>query len=484
MSTKTNESAETSSIGNTNDQSGLSPSVQGGPVSKKVMIVSPYFMPMRAVGAKRALHFVRHLPQRGWACAAISLPIEIKRDPNLEDLIPDIPIWRGLKGGPLARREAKRAMRRAHNSAQQSHAPKQSLYAAQNREAELGRLHVKFSDRISSAGKRFWRRSFHIFDQYTKYLPWVYRDAARFFDTQNCQVVYASAGPFSALKLATLLAHRANVPLVLDLRDPWTLEPNYRANRNIFGQWVTNRVELFCFKRASRIILNTQASYQAYVDAYRGRIEPERFTFIRNCFDPDLYVSLPPPPPTDGPFTIAYFGHLRPSKNALLFLDAYRVWIDEYQLTPQDTSLLMLGEISRADQEKMKTLQLADYLKSTPPVPFPQAPNVLGRVDLLLDLMGPNHHLQISGKIYDYFACRRPILSVSPNQELDEIFESTRAGHRVPLEASAIIKVLQKRYQEKRTGINFQPDLKAMQRFSAQVATKQLAQILNEVSTT
>ena len=142
----------------------------------------------------------------------------------------------------------------------------------------------------------------------------------------------------------------------------------------------------------------------------------------------------------------------------------------------------MLGEISRADQEQLNELNLMEYLESTTPVPFPQAPNVLGRVDLLLDLMGPNHHLQISGKLYDYFACQRPILSVSPNRELDEIFAVTRTGHRVPLEPAAIIEVLQERYQEKRAGISFQPNLTAIQRFSAQFATRQLSQILDEVS--
>lgn len=431
---------------------------------KKAMIVSPYFVPMKVVGAKRALHFVRHLPKSNWHCAVIALPEEHQKDEELSTLIPNVPIWRGLRSGILARL-ADRKIKSKINNAQIS------VYAAQN----------KLAQKPSKGLKRFYQRSFKIFDRYTKFLPWAYRPALNFLNTQSCQVIYTSAGPFSAFKLATLLSKKSGLPLVLDLRDPWSIEPNYQSNRNWIGQGITNWVERYCFKQASKIILNTESSYLAYIDAYEDIIPNERFCFIRNQFDPELYESPSSPPGSDGPFTIAYFGHLRPSKNALLFLEAYRLWIDQHQYSPLDTQFWMFGEVAYNDAQKLLELNLNDYVKTATPVPFPKAPTILGSMDLLLDLMGPNHHLQISGKIYDYLACKRPILSISPNRELDTIFEKTQAGQRVDLEVDAVINALEQHYQMKRQGKPFTPNSEAIIQLSAQPASAQLAQIFDQV---
>jgi glycosyltransferase involved in cell wall biosynthesis len=299
---------------------------------------------------------------------------------------------------------------------------------------------------------------------------------------QRCEVIYATGGPFSALMLSAWLARRSGLPLILDLRDPWSIEPNYRAGRSALGQWITDRVEARCFHRADKIILNTASAHAAYVEAYRDRIPAERFTYIRNSFDPELYVSSEVAPDPSGPFTIAYFGNLRPTKNALLFLEAYRAWLDQRSLSPEESQIMMLGELSARDVEQFDTLDLAPYLRSTQPVPFPQAPRVLGEVDLLLDLMGPHHHMQIGGKLYDYLACERPILSVSPNLELDALFAETCAGERVDLEVDAIIGALDRAFEAKRQGVVFSPNREAVLSLSAAHVTDQHADCLDEVS--
>jgi len=57
-------------------------------------------------------------------------------------------------------------------------------------------------------------------------------------------------------------------------------------------------------------------------------------------------------------------------------------------------------------------------------------------------LMGPGHHLQISGKIYDYLAAGRPVLSISPNPEVGEILTDAGLGERVELDFEQIVAAL------------------------------------------
>lgn len=431
-------------------------------------MIAPQFPPSRAVAAKRPLHFARHLPKHGWEAAVVCLESSVLREPELEELIPSLPLYRGYRGGPIARFED-RKLKNKDSRAQKS------VYAAQHQQA---RPSIGIIARI----KRSFKRSFNLFDQYMKHLPWVLSPVESFMREHQCEVIYATGGPFSALVLGAWLARRTGLPLILDLRDPWSIEPNYQAGRSAFGQWVIDRIETHCFKRASKVILNTASAYTAYVEVYRDRIPETRFTYIRNSFDPELYVPLTEPPLAEGPFTIAYFGNLRPTKNALLFLEAFRTWVDQRSLSPEESQIMMLGEVSTADREKLDRLSLLPYLHSAQPVPFTKAPEVLGGVDLLLDLMGPNHHLQIGGKLYDYLACERPILSISPNLELDALFEETQAGERVDLKLEAIVGALNRRYDAKRNGIPFTPQREAVMRLSAVHVTALLADCLNELS--
>src|SRR6185503_10380855 len=142
------------------------------------------------------------------------------------------------------------------------------------------------------------------------------------------------------------------------------------------------------------------------------------FTFIRNHFDPLLYE--PPPAPRQGnrAFRIAYYGHLRPAKNGALFLRALSRVVEELRLTPADVRFEMFGERTDIEDAAIAELGLSGYVHEHRWVPFFRIREALSQADVLLDLMGSQHHLQISGKIYDYFAVGARILSVSNNPEI------------------------------------------------------------------
>ena len=203
---------------------------------RRVLMIAPQFPPSRAVAAKRPLHFARHLPQHGWEAAVVCLESTVLREPALEELIPPVPLYRGYRGGPFARLEDRRAQKKSARA-------QQSVYAAQHKRAQSKKgLMARFI--------QAFKRSFNIFDQYMKHLPWVRGPIEHFMREQQCEVIYATGGPFSALVLSAWLAKRSGLPLILDLRDPWSIEPNYRADRSRLGQWIIDYVEARCFQRA------------------------------------------------------------------------------------------------------------------------------------------------------------------------------------------------------------------------------------------
>lgn len=442
-------------------------------VSVPYLMVAPYFPPMNYVGAKRALHFAVHLQTYGYRPVVIALDAEFEADPALLPLVPDVEIHRVL-GAPRARKATTKKPRpRAMPERSEVMGP--HIPRAVSRWARgINPFSFIHSLRLQAHGLQT------LLDKYAATTAMAFPEVVWRTLAAKCRLVYATFGPPSGVLMATAIARLLQLPLVLDFRDPYTLEPNLRAGWSPEAVQQAEWIERWLFRSAKKVVLNTESALQMYRNHYSDEFPPERFGCIRNHFDPLLYAPGPEPPKPDSPFQILYYGHLRPSKNALLFANAYRAFISEANLTPDDTKLIMFGEITPEDQAEFTRLGLQSYVESHAWVPFTESTRVAGNAALLLDLMGPGHGAQISGKFYDYLAARRPILSVSPNRELDRIFKETGMGQRVDLNEAAIVGALWKRFLSHRAGEAFTPDEQAVNGFSAEFAAKKMAAIFDD----
>lgn len=431
---------------------------------RNFLMISPYYVPMNFVGAKRALTFSRHLPARGWRPAVLALPEGDSPDPALEPLVPDVPIDRGYRSGPLA----------AVLDLIDRLTPDQPF--GDPRAATTG-----------PAPTGLWARLKHEagglpIDRFVKFLPWAFARAARFARQHDCRLIHVNAGPFSAMYLGTALSYASGLPLVVDLRDPWAVDPLYSEAWTPRGKALANLLESLAFRRAGRVVLNSRSSLELYRAAYAGRLPPSHFAMIRNHFDPDLYDPRPKPPGRRGPFRVIFYGHLTPLRDGRLFFEAYRDFIDREGLRPGQTEVITLGEVTPADEEAIDRLRLRPFVTAHDWVPFTQSRALLGRADVLLDLTGPRHHLRIAGKLYDYMAARRPVLSVSTNPEVADIHAETGLGVCVGHDARAISAALSDFLRQKRRGETFAPDDAAIARFGAAPAADKLARIFDEVA--
>lgn len=436
-------------------------------MTRSFLMISPYYAPHRAVGAKRTLSFSRRLPALGYTPAVVALPPGDEADPRLEALIPEVPISYCLRGGPAAWGEdlAVRFARPPSGSA------KRTLYASDTGERAT-------ASRKNPVAR--WGEALSVFDKVAPYLPWTLPRVVRFARAHRCALVYATSGPPSSLSLGRAVARICGLPLVLDLRDPWSIEPNYRARWSAEGRRLVDALEGGAFRAADRVVLNTRSARDAYRVRY-PEIDPARFDVVRNFFDPDFFESPPGRPDPDGPFRIIYFGHLRPSKNALLFLEALATFIERAALPDGAIEVLTLGEMTAADQARIDALGLGGVVTRGGWLPLPRALELLGTADLLLDLMGPNHHLQISGKLFDYMAAGRPVLSITANPELADIYRETGQGQAVGHDKEAIIAALARAFERRRAGTTPPIDPDVLARYGAGPAAAHMARIFDDV---
>jgi glycosyltransferase involved in cell wall biosynthesis len=439
---------------------------------RRFLMIAPHFPPCRAVAAKRAMCFARHLPQYGWEPAVIALSEDVQRDPILVPMTPQVPMYRHYRSGPIAWIEDHVFTKFGGQKNRAVSVTKPSPVPSSVNQP-LSPL------RILSPLYYVRQLKGLPFDRFARYMPTLIPGALRFLKAHNCEAIYATGGPFSSFILAHILAKFTGLPLILDLRDPYTVDPIYTGRWSALGLRIARTLERRQMMRASAVILNTMTSRDAYIEAYRDLLPAERFTFIRNHFDPELFGPLPDPPKAKGTFTIIFFGHLTPIRNSCLFLDALRAFIDERTLTPQEIRFYTLGDRTSQDGEYTRELNLEAYVEALPWVPFTESRTLLGTCDLLLDLTSERHYMRISGKLYDYLAAERPILCLSENTEMKLIFDQTKAGMVVPNNVKLVTKALGTYYDQKRANIPFQANQQEVYHFSAKPAATKLAALLD-----
>lgn len=416
------------------------------------LLISPYFPPMGVSGAKRALHLARNLPAHGWRPVVLAAqPINERHDPTLDDCVPsDTIVDYGVNG---AIRPAMKARKAAKKSSGQPSASKPS--------------------RASIWDKLPWDSAFvSPFDRYLLDVPATYRAAARLIKAHRPEVVHISCDPWSPLIVGRLLRRRFGLPLVVDFRDPWSQHAGKMALRPPPTRAALRRFELGLFKEAAKVILNTQACCDAYVDAYAGRLPADRFTAIRNAYDEGLF--LPGEPQQRRDFVVSYFGRFR----KFVEPDALFEGFARFVAAEGPATLQIIGGLSDAHRAKAAQFGIEEHLEVVPPVPFRESLPVLQSADVLTMVINPASHLQIPGKLYDYLAAGRPILAVSANAEADGILRETRAGlsasHGDP---AAIAEALRRLRSEA-----FTPDADAVESFSARAQAQRVAEVYRQAT--
>lgn len=407
-------------------------------------------------GAKRALHLVRHLPQHGY------LPLVLAGNPALEPADPDLA--HAIPRDAVVQYNFSGIVRPALNRTQRSPG------AVKTSTNPKSRLHFPPSWRYLTP-----------FDRYLWDVPAAVRAGLSMIDRYGAKAIHVSADPWSGLVAGWYLHRRTGLPLVADLRDPWSMHQAKMALRPRGSQQLLRQVEETIFETASAVILNTQSCRDAYVNAFRGRIGADRFYAVHNAFDPSLFE--PTPAQLADVFTVLYFGRFRQFVGPTSLLSGFAAFVQELKLTPNQARLRIVGESETNVAEAIVAAGLTAFADITPAVPFRQSLGVLQNAHVLTLVIEDECQLQIPGKLFDYLAAQRPILAISSNREANEILRHTSAGWSVsPHDPAAITRTLVRLYGDPRVRTHPYPlDHAVADQYSAHQQANKIATILNAV---
>jgi glycosyltransferase involved in cell wall biosynthesis len=411
-------------------------------------MISVLFPPMAAVGAKRPLHLVRNLPRFGWDPVVLSGDPALEAvDPALSEVLPPgLPVSRGYTSRWI-KRPARRKTRR------------------------------------DVPGPQGRGRGISYLDPFDRYLPALragIRESLRLIREFDPRVIHVCADPWTSLLAGIELRRRTGLPLIADLRDPWSLHQGKMALRSPATRWLIRRLERRVFRTAQRVVLNTEECRDAYAQLYEGRIPGSRFVAIRNAFDGGLFLDRPID--RTSAFQVLHFGDFRRFVPAEPLLRGFASFIRRNRLAPGSARLRCVGQVPAEARSLALELGLDPFLEILPPVPYRESLSLLKGADVLALCNGAGIPV-IPSKLYDYLAARRPILSLSGNAEPNRIVLEAGAGLAAPPDDPEAIAAALSALRTRAAGpARGEVAAEAVEPFSAVEQSRRFSRVLDEIS--
>ena len=423
-------------------------------MDKNLLIITYYFPPLGGVGVQRVSKFCKYLPDFGWH------PLVVTPQPSAFYMA-DVQMLSEVRHVSLYRVPG--------------------LDSFKMREKLVGPLKPRIDSPLRWIARRFsWP------DTQTGYIPAAFRLAYKLRD--QVQAIFVTAPPYSNLLLGRILKRVANLPLVVDMRDPWVGHPEHDKPR--WKRALNRRTERDILEHVDALI----AATRFHTDDLKKRYPSlsSRIRYIPNGFDAADFTrntrtrNTPTPKSTRRrtPFTICYTGilGLGTINRGTTLYKAIRRLRDEDGITPAKLRVEIMGEISAVEEERIRRSGVSTFIKRLGFQPHRRAMQRLQRADLAwLPYHSEYSPLIVPAKTYEYIGSGTPILAVvNPYHETAELIRETGTGLVIPEGdvdgvTEALRLFLKKRFP-------YTPKPKVIARFERRYQTKQLAKILNEVT--
>ncbi|MBN1771378.1 MAG: glycosyltransferase, partial [Deltaproteobacteria bacterium] len=381
---------------------------------RSVLMIAFLFPPSSSIGAKRPLRFARRLPDHGWRPLVLTAPLgtPAERDDSLLGALPPgLRVERSYAPGWMW------AARNLGDTLDRRLRPQTGARAAGGATGGAG-------GRLAGWAQRAADR-FVPLDGDVAYLPHALVAASRLVAAERPDALCVSAYPYSALVLGALLKRRHGVPLICELRDPWTMNVEFRPRHPAVAA-LERRLERWVFETADRVVVTTDAVREAYARLY-PHLPADRLRRIYSSYDEGLAPGAPADP--DGPFTIVHFGSLYGPRRALPLLRAMARLKAERSLERGAVRLLVFGRLDHPDDHAaVRALGLEGDVTVRGKIPYAEGLAALRRADVLYLPAFGEETFYIPGKLYDYFLAGRPILCETASPEMEAILERTGTG--------------------------------------------------------
>lgn len=430
--------------------------------ARRLLLISYHFPPDTTIGARRWEKLAKSVTERGWGLDVITCAPTGKRGASLDSLPAGVRVF-GVPDPVLPFERVEHVLWRAYRtlwpnrrldpSAVRANADSNS-HTAEGRPESLDRDEIPSSVRTP----RELLRTYWAWVELTHGERWARRAAAlgrRIVTPRVHEAVITSAPPHTSHEAGRLVSVSTGLPFVMDMRDPWSLQPWLRESvASPIWYRHAERYERACIERASLVVANTPPAHAALV-ALHPDASAKTITVMNGSDDDPL-----PPHRDSERFVIRYAGTIYLDRDPQTLFRAAAKVIASEKLQPAQFGIDILGRF--ADEHRVPLLGMAaqegiaDYVTVEPPRPHAEALQFLAGATMLVIFLGSNM-LALPAKVFEYVRFDSWLLALAePGSAIAQVLEGTSADVVVP-QIDAIAKTIAKRYHDHRAGIRPQP---------------------------
>lgn len=221
-----------------------------------------------------------------------------------------------------------------------------------------------------------------------------------------------------------------------------------------------------------------------YLKLYKD-IPAEKFKLFFNGFDPDDFIvdqEAKQPGKKHHPFRFVHLGTLYKRRNPEPLLIAIKNLAQKDLIAPGQVVFEFIGSVVtelKFIYQKVKELQVEDYVLFKPPVSFNESVATMFQSDALL-LIQPDTDLQIPAKLFEYIYTGKPILAIAEeNSATHQVLAEGNLGILAPSKnidaiEQAVLKILNGQFK-------FKPDTDYVNQFNYQKYARKFEKVLYEL---
>lgn len=417
-------------------------------------MLSYSFPPRQAPSTFRVIRFTRHLPSFGWRCVVVAPRAECcatRDDGLLSQIQPLTEVYRFACRDP---REHLGKWMEQNTGAQGS-----ARYTT-----------VKALDRLFSM--------VCVPDSRVLGVSRLLRIAMKVIHDRRVDAIWLTGPPFGLFSIVPALKRRSGLPIVLDLRDPWTTSPIRYQGRNRWKRVLERRLERRQFTTADRVILNTQFALREYQAVY-PEFEADKWAVLPNTFDPEDFADIRPE--RFSRCVLLHAGNSGGIRTAKWLFQAMGNLRRAGSINPGCFRYISYGPGGRDEHEAASLAGVTDMVEFRGARTHAEVLSAMSGADVLLLLVGEGHEASIPSKLYEYLAVERPILMAGPPScAAADVIRETGMGEVVAHDdTDALASYLRRMLRGHRTGS--QQDHQGVRAYQSRSVSAVLAGILDEL---
>jgi len=418
----------------------------------KVLIVSHFFAQCRHFRSTRINGLARYLPQQGWSPVILTSAVApevtgefTSVEVRYEDYLRQWKERLGLKADQPLKEQVEEGREGKRNLA----------------------------DRALTT----WERVYGFPDPTLSWVGPAVEAGKKLMADEDIKAIISSSGPGASHIVASKLKAERDVPWVADFRDLWAWDHND----------VRSPVRRLMNEKLERDTLRTADVLTTVSDPLAEKLmkihHRDRVITIPNGFDP---VDMPSQAvKLDDRFSINYTGKVyRKGMDPAPLFDVLRKLTTEGMIDRKEVEVNFYGDRNPWFMHEIEERGLADIVKVHGTVPRQESLDIQKRSQLLLILAWDNKKEKgvYTGKIFDYLAAKRPILSIGSSEDvISKLLTSTGTG-LIATDEQVLQRILVSSYMEYKTegSVRYKGDMTRVMEYSHANMAKQFADLLRQ----